>query len=89
MSRSKMLTQQEIDAGLTEAKAAVERGRKALEEQRAKRAALGVSPEQLQQYIDSLTPRDRAWINSLVSSNLADVRKSSAVAKPRKQRTLV
>ena len=90
MSFSKMLTQEGIDAGLAETKAAVERGRKALEEQRTRREGLGVTPEQLQQYIDKLSPRDRAWINSLVSSNLVQIQKSPVAAKgPRKMRTLV
>jgi hypothetical protein len=90
MSLSNMLSQEGIDAGLAEAKAAVERGRKALEEQRIRRGGLGVTPEQLQQYIDKLTPRDRAWINSLVSSNLADVQKNPVATKGvRKQRTMV
>ena len=85
-----MLTQEQIDAGLAEAKAAVERGRKALEEQRVQLAALGVTPEQVQQYIDKLTPAERAWINSVVSSNLTEIQKHPISTKgPRKRHALV
>ncbi len=89
MTASRMLTQEQIDAGQHETRAAVERGRKALGRLRDTRTRAGIKPEKIQNYFSRMSPRARAWINSMVSRGFAEITRQkpagtkAAVSKPR------
>jgi hypothetical protein len=92
MTTSKMFTQEEIDAGLRDASAAIERARKQLERSREFRAKSGLTPEKLQQAVDRLSPRARTWVNTLVASSIGKMteqKPAATKAGPRKLRNLV
>lgn len=67
MTSSKMLTQEEIDAGLREAEAAVAHGREVLERSRARCAELGITQEKVRQLVGEMSPHSQLWVNTLVS----------------------
>lgn len=85
-----MLTQEQIDAGLRDAKAAVERGRKAVAELRATRTRIGLTTEKVEKFVGDLPPRAQVWIKTIVASSLAEIRTQPTPAKatPRKPRVL-
>jgi hypothetical protein len=92
MTTQKMLSQEEIDTGLRETRAAIERARKALDGLRADPAKAGITAEKLQQHLDRMSPRARTWINSLVSSRMTEItsqRSAATKSGPRKTRSMV
>ncbi|WP_129781736.1 hypothetical protein [Peristeroidobacter soli] len=91
MTASKMLTQEQIDAGLRETRAAIERGRKTLEKSREVQAKTGLTPDKLQHIVQRLSPRARMWVGTLVSDRMSEItgNKRPAAKMPRKPRAMV
>jgi hypothetical protein len=92
MTTSKMLTQEQIDAGLRETRAAIDRARKALDRSRANQDKTGITPEKLQQCFNRMSPRARTWINSMVQVGVTrntDSKPAGVKAAPRKMRSMV
>ena len=91
MATPKMLTQEQIDAGLRETRAAIERASKSLEQARDTQGKTGLTPDKLQRLVDKLSPRARMWVDTLVSNRMNEItgNKRSAAKAPRKPRRMV
>lgn len=86
-----VLSQEQIDAGLRDAKAAVDNGRKAIAELRATRARIGLTQEKVQRFMNGLPPRAQVWINKIVTISVSKIQAQPGAPKTgvRKPRVMI
>ncbi len=89
-TKEKILTREQIQQMHSDALAAVDHARAVLDRAREVREKLGETPESVQMVFDALPASNRAWINSVVNSGLAQVTahrtKAQGSGKARKMR---